>query len=102
MDSEELDDLHTVSSAEGDAVNTAVPKDPHNGSKRNESEAREIILTADGVSLTPGVGVAVRVRTEKLLQLQRQCGGTISDGMKTVSTVPDLTAFCRREREQGR
>ena len=85
--SEELDGCHAASSADGDAAHRAgsFPDGPH--------DAREITRTAEGVSLTPGVGVAVRVGAQQLLELQGRCGGTLIKDTKTVST--ELRQFFR-------
>ena len=78
--SEELDGCHAAAAADGDAARRAgsLPDGP--------LDAREITRTAEGVSLTPGVGVAVRVGAQQLLELQGRCGGTLIKDTKTVST----------------
>ena len=89
--SEELDGCHAASSADGDAAHRA-------GSFPDD--AREITRTAEGVSLTPGVGVAVRVGAQQLLELQGRCGGTLIKDTKTVST--ELRLFFRTgDKEAG-
>jgi len=92
--SEELDGCHAAAAADGDAAHRAgsLPDGPH--------DAREITRTAEGVSLTPGVGVAVRVGAQQLLELQGRCGGTLIKDTKTVSTELDRS-FERETRRKG-